>query len=170
MSLVLCGQYTLLPAAEEDWHIDQLIESFTSFFVQSPNTRTACLVGTRHTMDIQQWQHHFYPMIPVSSKEQTSLYPLMCSVGTVVWRKEAHVEDGAVSTMKEAREADLWGHKDLKEEAFLGKCLLKFVISLDIPNIMYILNSHVYYGSSLVQVWLAASQVAWVFFFPILCS
>lgn len=118
MPLVLCGQCTLLPATEEDWHIDQLIESFTSFFVQFPNTRTACLVSARHTMDIQQWQHHLYAMIPVSSKEQTSFYPLMCSVGTVLWRKEAHVEGGAVSTMREARDADFWGLKDLKEEAF----------------------------------------------------
>lgn len=42
----------------------------------------------------------------------------MRSVGTVVWRKEAHVEGGAVRIMREAREVDLWGHKDLKEEAF----------------------------------------------------
>lgn len=30
---------------------------------------------------------------------------------------------------------------------------------------VYFLNSYVYYGSSLRQAWLAASQIAYVFFF-----
>lgn len=115
MSLVLCGQCTLLPAAEEDWHINQLVESFTSSCVQSLNTRTARLVGTRHTMGIQQWQKHLYPMIPVSSREQT-VSDVFCGCSGV--EKGAHVEGGAVRIMREAREVDLWGHRDLKEEAF----------------------------------------------------
>lgn len=32
--------------------------------------------------------------------------------------KGTHVEGGAVRIMREAREVDLWGHRDLKEEAF----------------------------------------------------